>query len=143
MRPGTLGASPVMMPDRCIRMPKAIAIIDDDAAVRDSLAELLSSAGYHVCTYCTGLEFLEAARTTMPDGVIIDHQMPEMTGLELAERLGHAILQTKLIMISGNLTDTIRTRAMRAGIVAILEKPFSDNLLLATIESQLGRAKNN
>lgn len=132
-----------MMPDRCIRMPKAIAIIDDDAAVRDSLAELLSSAGYRVHTYCTGLEFLKAARTTKPDCVIIDHQMPEMTGLELAERLRHAMLQAKLIMISGNLTDTIRTRAIRAGVVAILEKPFSDNVLLATIEAQLGRAKMN
>ena len=58
--------------------------------------------------------------------------------MELAERLGRGSLHNKIVMISGNVTDTIRSRARRAGVAAILDKPFSDDALLATIEAALG-----
>lgn len=79
---------------------------------------------------------------TKPDGVILDHQMRGMTGVELAECMTEKELQTTIVMISGNLTDAIRNRAKDAGIAAILEKPFSDDALISTIEAKLGRADN-
>jgi two-component system response regulator FixJ len=133
-----IGASAFIRSDRNIRMPRTIAIIDDDEAVRDSLAALLSSAGYEVSTFGNSAEFLAVAPTTEPDGVILDHQMRGLTGVELAERLGRGSLRNKIVMISGNVTDTIRSRARRAGVAAILDKPFSDDALLATIEAALG-----
>ena len=123
-------------------MSITIAVIDDDEAVRDSLAALLESVGYLVNTYATSSAFLKVAQVTKPDGVILDHQMRGMTGVELAECMTEKELQTTIVMISGNLTDAIRNRAKDAGIAAILEKPFSDDALISTIEAKLGRADN-
>ena len=119
-------------------MPKTIAIVDDDEAVRDSLAALLGSAGYLVTTFATGAAFLEAMQQTMPDGVILDHHMPGPTGVEVAERLARQRRQIAIVMISGNLSDAVRKRAEAAGVTAVLEKPFSDDALIAAIEGQLG-----
>jgi two-component system response regulator FixJ len=126
------------MADYCIRMPKTIAIVDDDEAVRESLAALLSAAGYVVSMYESGAAFLASVRETGPDGLILDHQMPGITGVELAEHLARGRLRTKIVMVSGNLTDAIRSRARRAGVAAILEKPFSDEALLAALEEEVG-----
>ncbi len=121
-------------------MPRTIAIVDDDEAVRDSLAALLGSAGYEVSTFGSSAEFLAVVQTTLPDGILLDHQMRGITGVELAERLGGELLRSKIVMISGNVTDAIRGRAARAGVAAILDKPFSDDALLATIEAAIGGA---
>lgn len=120
-------------------MPRTIIIVDDDEAVRESLAALLRSAGYRAGTCATGPEFLAVAQMARPDGVILDHHMGGMSGVELAERLAREMPRTKIVMISGNLTDAMRLRAERAGVLAVLEKPFPDDALVATIEAQIGR----
>ena len=118
-------------------MSKTIAIVDDDEAVRDSLSALLTSAGYSVSTFATGAAFLEARRQAPPDGVILDHHMRGMTGVELAEHLARERSRIGIVMISGNLSDAIRRRATDAGVTAVLEKPFSDGALIAAIEAML------
>lgn len=123
-------------------MPRTIVIVDDDEAVRDSLAALLNSAGYEVGTFGSSAEFLAVVQRDEPDGIILDHQMRGITGVELAERLGRRSLRSKIVMISGNVTEAMRGRAMHAGVAAILDKPFSDDALLATIEAVLAGASN-
>ncbi|MEQ9811506.1 MAG: response regulator [Azospirillaceae bacterium] len=118
-------------------MPKAIAVVDDDDAVRDSLAAFLTSAGYLVRTFATSDEFLESTRRTKFDCVILDHHMGGMTGVELAEGMARERHHTAIVMISGNLSDAVRSRAKEAGVEAILEKPFSDDELVSAIESLL------
>ncbi|MEQ9642094.1 MAG: response regulator [Alphaproteobacteria bacterium] len=119
-------------------MPKTIAIVDDDEAVRDSLAALLTSAGYEVDTYGTSSAFLRAVQRNRPDGVILDHQMIGTTGVEAAEQLGRGKSQMAIVMISGNLTDAVQRRAKYAGVAAILEKPFSDETLIEILEGLFG-----
>ncbi|MGD2132013.1 MAG: response regulator [Maricaulaceae bacterium] len=118
-------------------MPKTIAIVDDDEAVRDSLSALLASAGYAFRAFASGAAFVEATGKSRPDGVILDHRMSGMTGVELAERLKSERPGTVIVMISGNLTSAERARAESAGVAAILEKPFSDDALIAAIETAL------
>ena len=118
-------------------MSKTIAIVDDDEAVRDSLSALLTSAGYSVSAFASGAAFLEATRQAPPDGVILDHHMRGMTGVELAEHLAREGSPMGIVLISGNLSDAIRRRAEDAGVIAILDKPFSDDALIAAIEAML------
>ncbi len=115
-------------------MPKSIAIVDDDEAVRDSLSALLTSSGYLVSMFATSAAFLESTAQASPDGVILDHQMSGMTGVELAERLAGEQSGIAIVMISGNMPKAARKRAKDAGVIAILEKPFSDEALISAIE---------
>lgn len=119
---------------------KTIAIVDDDEAVREATGALLASVGYGVSAYESGPAFLDAARQAMPDCVVLDHQMRGVTGVEIAEGLAAARARTSVIMISGNLSDAVRARAENAGVAAILEKPFSDDALIAAIEKAIGGA---
>ena len=100
----------------------------------DSLAALLTSLGYQVATYSSCLEFLSASPKTMPDGIVLDHQMDGMTGVELLEHLAAKGDQPPIIMISGNLSDAVRERAQRAGVAKILDKPFSESDLIASLK---------
>lgn len=120
-------------------MPKTIAIVDDDDAVRDSVAALITSMGYLVSTYGSSAEFLEDVQRTKPDFIILDHQMRGMTGVELAERLAYERYHNTVVLISGNLSEALRSRAQRAGVAAILEKPFPDDALIAVIREFLGK----
>lgn len=120
-------------------MQKTIAIVDDDDAVRDSLSVLLSAAGYRVFAYRTGTDFLEQAKSIKADCVILDNQMGETTGVDLAEQIAKQGLQISSVIVSGNLSDAARWRARAAGVRDILEKPFSDDVLIAKIEAQTER----
>lgn len=118
-------------------MRKTIAIVDDDEAVRDSLAASLTSAGFLVSAFATSAKFLENVRKTEFDCIILDHHMGDMTGVELAEHMVRGRGHTAIVMISGNLSDAVRSRAKGADVAAILEKPFSDDELMTAIESLL------
>ncbi len=115
-------------------MPRTLALVDDDEAVRDSLSALLAAAGYRVCAYSSATGFLEANLEVQFDGVILDHQMDGLTGVELLEIMTEWRRRPVAILISGNLTDSLKSRAKKAGAAAILEKPFSDDALAAALE---------
>jgi len=118
-------------------MKNLIIIIDDDEPVRDSLSALLVSAGYAVSAYecCEG--FLESKDVAAADALVLDQHMCAMTGVELVERLMADGSTTPIIMISGNLTPAVESRALRAGVIDVLEKPLSDDQLLDSLRRAL------
>lgn len=116
-----------------------IHVIDDDEAVRDSIAFLLETADLKARTYESALAFLASA--DRPAGcVITDVRMPEMTGLELARRLRDSGSLEPVIVITGHADVPLAIEAMRAGVVDFIEKPFDDEVLLASVHRVLDKA---
>ena len=120
----------------------AIFIVDDDSAVRDSLQQLLESIGFTVETYGSGESFLEQA--SLPDRacVLLDLKLPGLGGLEVLESLARRPYDTSVILITGYGDETTRARALRAGAMAMLQKPLRDELLLRTIRRVLKPREN-
>lgn len=114
-----------------------VHVIDDDEAVRASLAFLLEMADLPARTYGSAPEFLLVA-PTLPSGCIVtDVRMPDMNGLELVRRLKDMEVKLPVIVITGHADVPLAVEAMRAGVVDFLEKPFDDTLLIAAIRSAL------
>jgi two-component system, LuxR family, response regulator FixJ len=112
-----------------------VHVIDDDEAMRDSLAFLLDTAGLTACTYDSAQLFLDALDTA-PAGVIVtDIRMPGLTGLDLVRRLKARGCAYPVIMITGHGDVPLAVEAMKAGVVDFLEKPFEEEALLAAIRS--------
>ncbi len=108
----------------------AVAVVDDDPAVLDSLRFLLEVAGHHVATYDSAAAFL-ADCATRPACLILDHHMPRMTGLELAARLHSAGAAIPVLLITGSPSPAIVTRAAELGIEKVLDKPPAEDDLLS------------
>ena len=116
-----------------------VHVIDDDDAVRDSLAFLLETADLSVRTYASAMEFLEAV-PTIPHGCIVtDVRMPEMSGVELARRLKDLGVPDPVIVITGHADVPLAVEAMKAGVTDFIEKPFDDEVILAAIRAALER----
>ena len=116
-----------------------VHVIDDDAAVRDSLAFLLETADLSVRTYASAVEFLDAV-PTMPHGCIVtDVRMPEMSGVDLAHRLKNLGVPDPVIVITGHADVPLAVEAMKAGVADFIEKPFDDEVILAAIRTALER----
>jgi two-component system response regulator FixJ len=118
---------------------RRVYIVDDDEAVRDSLSILLESKGYSVRSFASALEFLTAA-PSLPIGCLIaDIRMPEMDGLELQQHLIDRSLQFSLIVITGHGDVPLAVRAMKAGAIDFIEKPFALEAILDSLEVALSR----
>ncbi|HJU18737.1 MAG TPA: response regulator transcription factor, partial [Stellaceae bacterium] len=116
-----------------------VYIVDDDEAVRHSLALLLEAQDYRVASFGTAPDFLAAA-SALPAGVLIaDIRMPEMDGLELQRRLGERALPFPVILITGHGDVPLAVRAMKAGAVDFIEKPFAAEAILAAITAAVPR----
>jgi DNA-binding response OmpR family regulator len=111
----------------------AVAIVDDDPAVRDSLKLLLEVAGHRVNAYATAKAFLED-REAQPSCLILDQRMPTMTGLELATRLRDEGAGIPVLLLTAELSPTIAALAGEIGIQRVLEKPAAEGDLLNFIE---------
>jgi len=116
-----------------------VYVIDDDDAVRDSLAFLLASAKVPARTFGSVNAFLEAFPTLAPGCVITDVRMPEVDGLELLKRLRAMSPALPVIVITGHGDVPMAVEAMKIGAVDFLEKPFDDDALLASVRSALNR----
>lgn len=116
-------------------MPKGcVYIVDDDFAMRDSLEMLLASQDYEVRLFRDGNEFLQAA-PFLPFGIlIVDLQMPGMDGLELLDRLKARKISFPVVVITGFGNITVAVKAMRAGAIDFVEKPFSEKTIFASME---------
>lgn len=112
--------------------PHKVAVVDDDRAVCDSLRFLLDVLGYSVETFPSADEFLSADRHEI-DRLILDHHMPHMTGLELADRLRADGVTLPILLITGSPSPDILARAAGLGI-RVLEKPPSEQDLLDFID---------
>ncbi len=116
---------------------RSIYIIDDDPAIRRSLERLLDAVGFRVTSYARPKAFLGAAGDLPMGCVLLDLRMPEMDGFEVQARL--LLINPHLPVIVMTAQGDVQTavRAMRAGAVDFIEKPYSDDDLLAAIESAL------
>jgi FixJ family two-component response regulator len=115
------------------RRHRVVAVVDDDPAVLDSLRFVLEVAGHKVCVYASAAAFLED-RVPQPDRLILDHHMPDMTGLELAARVRSEGRKLPMLLISAAPSDEMLRRAAELGIAKILEKPVAENELLSFVE---------
>lgn len=114
-----------------------VAVVDDDPAVLDSLRFLLEVAGHRVVTYGSAAEFLRN-QASKPSCLILDHHMPEMTGLELAARLRNERADVPVLLITGSPSPAILARAAQPGIEVVLEKPPDDEELLQFVDTHRG-----
>lgn len=123
--------------------PPLIFIVDDDPSVCRALKRLLSSWGMRAQTFASGREFLSAlSRSQGADCSVIDVQMPEMTGLEVQERLKLARLEIPVIFITAHEEEGVEAHALKAGAVGFLRKPFSDEVLIGLIRTALQRRRS-
>jgi len=114
-----------------------VHIVDDDEAVRDSLAFLLQAEGLAVKTYESAASFLSGAHQAAAGCLITDVRMPEITGIELMRRLGELGLAFPVIVITGHGDVPLAVEAMRAGALDFIEKPFDDALILKAVKAAL------
>lgn len=121
------------------RQNPTVFVIDDDAAVRDSLKYLIESVGHRVRTFASANEFLDACTPEHAGCILADVRMPGMSGLELQERLVARAILMPTIIITGHGDVAMAVRAMKAGALDFIEKPFSDQVLLDQIHVALER----
>lgn len=117
-----------------------IAVVDDDESVRRATRRLLRAAGFEVDTYSSGKEFLDAVKQRRPGCVIVDLHMPGMSGLEVQSTLAGSGLEIPVVFITAYDDPGARDRAVQAGAVAYLRKPFSEAVLLEAIERAVSGA---
>ncbi len=118
-------------------MTELVHVIDDDPAVRDSLAFLLETADLQTRLYDSAVAFLEALPQGASGCVVTDVRMPEMTGIELVRRLKAQGFALPIIMITGHADVPLAVEAMKAGVADFIEKPFNDDVLLMAITAAL------
>jgi two-component system response regulator FixJ len=119
---------------------QTVFVVDDDAAVCRSLERLLDSAGLRVIFYETSFAFLDAAPNLVPGCALLDVKMPGLDGLQLQALLLQRNIPLPVIMMTGQSDVQSAVRAMSAGAVDYIEKPYSDDALLKAIEAALARA---
>ena len=119
-------------------MPEpTIFIVDDDSAVRESLAFLIRSMSLTVATFDSAQAFLAACDPALPGCLVLDIRMPGMSGLELQEELRRREVTLPIIFITGHGDVAMAVRAMKGGAVDFIEKPFNDQQLLDRINQAL------
>jgi FixJ family two-component response regulator len=114
-----------------------IAVVDDDEAIRDAIQSLLRSVGLRAAVFASAEDFLQAGQRQATACLILDVRMPRMSGIELQRQLASANCPTPIIFITAHGDEETRARALRAGAVAFLDKPFSDEVLLRAVQAAL------
>lgn len=122
---------------------RTVHIVDDDEAIRQSVGFMLRKAGHSVETYASGVQFLKTATREMHGCVLLDVRMPEIDGLEVQARLAEQGIMLPVIMLTGHGDVTLAVRAVKAGAIEFLEKPFERTALLAAIDEALSQAGRN
>lgn len=117
-----------------------VFVVDDDVSVRDSLAPLLRSAGWHACAFDSAQQFLDHPRPALPCCLILDVTLPGLNGLELQEQLTDRP-EMPIIFLTGYGNVPMTVRAMKAGAVEFLTKPFRADVLLAAVEHAIERSR--
>jgi two-component system, LuxR family, response regulator FixJ len=115
-----------------------VAVVDDDPAVSISLKFALELEGFAVRIFGSGAEFLEAGNADECDCVVVDHKMPDMSGLELIEKLHDREVLTPAILLVSNPNAAVSARAAR-GAIPVVEKPLFGNALVERIREACAR----
>jgi len=120
-----------------------IYVVDDDLSVRESLGRLIKSAGMNVKTFASVQEVLTNLGKEVPSCLLLDIQLPDIGGFELQEQLTKKDMQIPIIFLTGHGDIPMSVRAMKAGALDFLTKPFNDEYLLETIRDAIGRDNGN
>ena len=116
-----------------------VFVVDDDKSMRESLASLIRSAGWEVKTFAAAQEFLNSPRADLASCLILDVRLPGLSGLDLQKRMAEANIEIPIIFITGHGDVPTSVRAMKAGAVEFLTKPFRDRDLLEAIQQAIRR----
>ncbi len=116
-----------------------VFVVDDDASVRDAVKRLIASVGLRVETFGSTREFLSAKRPEAPACLVLDVRLPDSSGLELQRDLSEANIQIPIIFITGHADVPMTVRAMKAGAVEFLTKPFRGQELLDAIQEAIAK----
>ncbi len=114
-----------------------VIVVDDDAAVRQSLKFALELEGMDVRLYESGCELLAEAELPTNGCLVVDYYMPAMNGVELMDKLRRRFIRLPAILITARATDDMRNRATRSGFTQVIEKPLEDSTLLDSIRGAL------
>jgi FixJ family two-component response regulator len=116
-----------------------VFVVDDDASVRDAVGRLIASVGLRVETFGSTREFLDGKRPESPACLVLDVRLPDASGLELQRDLAQAGIQIPIIFITGHADVPMSVRAMKAGAIEFLTKPFRGQELLDAIQEAIAR----
>ena len=116
-----------------------VFVIDDDESIREALKSLIRSVGLSVETFASAQDFLQSSRPDVPSCLILDVRMPGLSGLDLQRDLAETNIPIPIIFITGHGDIPMSVRAMKAGAVEFLTKPFRDQDLLDAIQQALER----
>ena len=118
-----------------------VFVVDDDISLRDSLGFLIANAGWQPKLFASAMEFLASPRPTSPSCLILDVGLPDLDGLEVQQRIAGERADMPIIFITARGDIPMTVRAIRAGAVDFLSKPFTPAVLLRAIESALERSR--
>jgi len=122
--------------------PKPVVfVVDDDVSVRESLELLIRTAGWVPQTFASAREFLSRAPVPAPGCLVLDVHLPDLNGLDLQERVAADRNDLPIILITGYGDVPMTVRAMKAGAVEVLTKPFRDDVLLGAIAQAIARSR--
>src|SRR5829696_2321244 len=116
-----------------------VYVVDDDLSVRQALSSLIRSVGMRVETFASARDFLEHTRSDAPSCLVLDVLLADSSGLELPSKLRAADVRIPIIFITGHGTIPMSVRAMKAGAVEFLTKPFREEELIAAVQQALAR----
>jgi FixJ family two-component response regulator len=116
-----------------------VFVVDDDASVRDAVRKLISSVGMRVETFGSTREFLNGQRPEAPACLVLDVRLPDVSGLEFQRNLAEANIQIPIIFITGHADIPMTVRAMKAGAIEFLTKPFRGQELLDAIQDAIAK----
>ena len=118
-----------------------VFVVDDDVSVRESLELLIRFAGWQPETFASAQEFLDRPRLTVPSCLVLDISLPDLSGLDLQKRIVDRT-DMPIIFITGHGDVPMTVRAMKAGAVEFLTKPFDDEVLLSAIRNAIERSES-
>jgi FixJ family two-component response regulator len=118
-----------------------VFVVDDDVSVRESLELLIQTEGWEPAMFASAQEFLDSPRAVAPSCLILDVNLPDLNGLELQKRIAVDRVEMPIIFITGYGDIPMTVKAMKAGAVEFLTKPFGDDVLLSAIRNAIDRSE--
>jgi FixJ family two-component response regulator len=116
-----------------------VYVVDDDASVRDAIRRLISTIGLRVHTFGSAAEFLESKREEVPGCLVLDVRLPDLSGLEFQRALSDRAIHIPIVFVTGHGDIPMSVRAMKAGAIGFLTKPFRGQELLDAVQEAIAK----
>jgi FixJ family two-component response regulator len=130
------------MPDERSAPQPVVFVIDDDPSMRESLSNLFRSVGLEAQTFASGAEFLKSKPADAPSCLVLDVRLPGLSGLDFQSELAKSDIRTPIVFMTGHGDIPMTVRAMKAGAVEFLTKPFRDQDMLDAVQAALDRDRS-